>query len=120
MLFKLLGLPLTLPAAGIKFCFQQVLNTAERELYDDEPVKEQLLLLTLKLEEGEITEDEYVEQEAALHRRLREIRAYREEQMKQQLAARAAQQAQQPAAQTANPHTARIELAADFGPDSDR
>jgi hypothetical protein len=122
MLFKLLGLPLTLPAAGIKFCFQQVLNSAERELYDDEPVKEQLLLLTLKLEEGEITEDEYVEQEAFLHMRLREIRAYREAQMKQQLAARAAQQGAQgaPAAQTANPRTARIELAADFGPDLDR
>jgi hypothetical protein len=119
MLFKLLGLPLTLPAAGIKFCFQQVLNTAERELYDDEPVKEQLLLLTLKLEEGEITEDEYAEQEAFLHMRLREIRAYREAQMKEQLAARAAQQAAQ-GAQTANPHTARIELAADFGPDLDR
>jgi hypothetical protein len=119
MLFKLLGLPLTLPAAGIKFCFQQVLNAAERELYDDEPVKEQLLLLTLKLEEGEITEDEYAEQEAFLHRRLREIRAYREAQMKEQLAARHAQQAAQ-GVQTANPRTARIELGADFGPDLDR
>lgn len=124
MLFKLLALPVTLPAAGIKFCFQQVLNTAERELTDDEPVKEQLLLLTLKLEEGEISEDEYAEQEAVLHRRLREIRHYREQKIKQQLAARAAQAgapgqtagqtAEQTAGQgvrTANPRSAQIEIA---------
>src|SRR6266536_3386761 len=87
MLFKLLGLPLTLPAAGIKFCFQQVLNAAEAELMDPAPVKEALLNLQLQLEEGEITEEEYVEAEAVLMRRLREIRSYREEKAKEQLAA---------------------------------
>ncbi len=91
MLFKLLGLPLTLPAAGIKFCFQQVLNAAEAELMDPAPVKEALLNLQLQLEEGEITEEEYVEAEAVLMRRLREIRSYREEKAKEQLAKLAAQ-----------------------------
>src|SRR5919199_3502522 len=90
MLLKLLGLPLTLPAAGIKFCFQQVLNAAETELMDPAPVKEALLNLQLKLEEGEITEEEYVEHEAVLMRRLREIRAYREQKAKEQLARLAA------------------------------
>ncbi|MGI8422958.1 MAG: gas vesicle protein GvpG, partial [Chloroflexota bacterium] len=71
MLFKLLALPLSLPAAGIKFCFQQLLNTAENELTDDEPVKEALLLLTLQLEEGEIGEAEFAREEAVLHARLR-------------------------------------------------
>jgi phage gp16-like protein len=120
MLFKLLGLPVTLPAAGIKFCLQQVVNTAERELYDDEPVKEQLLLLTLKLEEGEISEEEFAEQEAVLHRRLREIRQYREEKTRAALAARAAQGLDPRQPQTARPLGARIEITSDSGDIPDR
>ncbi|HEU5316180.1 MAG TPA: gas vesicle protein GvpG [Chloroflexota bacterium] len=124
MLFKLLGLPLTLPAAGIKFCFQQVLNTAEKELTDDEPVKEALLLLTLKLEEGEIGEEEFAREEAVLHARLREIKAYREAKMKEALAKRqAALAAQQPPLaggadrepKVASARGARIEVTSTFG-----
>ncbi len=121
MLFKLLALPLTLPAAGIKFCFQQVLNTAEKELTDDEPVKEALLLLTLKLEEGEIGEEEFKREEAVLHARLREIKAYREQKMKELVAQRQADLAARgaapapAAAQTANPRSARIEITSSFG-----
>ena len=81
MLFKLLGLPLTLPAAGIRFVFDQVLKAAEAEMTDDAPVKEALLLLQLRLEEGDIDEEEYVAHEAHLMQRLREIRAYREERL---------------------------------------
>jgi hypothetical protein len=92
MLFKLLGLPVTLPAAGIKFCFQQVLNAAEAEYTDPGPVKEQLLLLQLQLEEGEITEEEYVEREAALFQRLREIKAYQERKLSEQMSAQSAGQ----------------------------
>ena len=96
MLFKLLALPVSLPAAGIKFCFQQVLNAAEAELMDPAPVKEALLNLQLQLEEGEITEDEYVGAEAVLMRRLREIRAYREDKAKEQLAKLAARHGSAP------------------------
>jgi len=119
VLFKLLALPVTLPAAGIKFCFQQVLNTAEKELTDDEPVKEALLLLTLKLEEGEISEEEFKREEAVLHARLREIKAYREQKMKDLLAQRqaalAARGGPPAAAATANPKSARIEITSTFG-----
>ena len=121
MLFKLLALPLTLPAAGIKFCFQQVLNTAEKELTDDEPVKEALLLLTLKLEEGEIGEEEFKREEALLHARLREIKAYREQKMKALVAQRQAELAARggapppAAAQTADPRGARVEINTSFG-----
>jgi hypothetical protein len=115
MLFKLLALPVTLPAAGIKFCFQQVLNTAEKELTDDEPVKEALLLLTLKLEEGEIGEEEFKREEAVLHARLREIKAYREQKMKDLLARRQAAQGGPPPAATASPKGARIEITSTFG-----
>ena len=125
MLFKLLALPVTLPAAGIKFCFQQVLNTAEKELTDDEPVKEALLLLTLKLEEGEIDEDEFAREEALLHARLREIKVYREAKMKEVLLQRKAQleaqgiQTAQPGepAQPVSPKGARIEITSSFGQD---
>ena len=78
MLLKLLGLPVSLPIAGIRFCLEQVVELAEQELMDEEPVREALLLLTLALEEGEVSEPEYVEREAALLKRLREIRAYKQ------------------------------------------
>jgi hypothetical protein len=80
MLFKLLALPLTLSVAGVRFCLDQVLAAAEAELGDDGPVKEALLLLQLQLEEGEISEADYVRQEAELLARLREVRDYRRRQ----------------------------------------
>ena len=75
MLFKLLGLPFSLPAAGVKFIFQQVADLADHELYDESVVHEQLLLLQVQLEEGDLDDDEYVAQEAELMARLREIKA---------------------------------------------
>jgi len=75
VLFKLLGLPFSLPAAGVKFIFQQVADLADHELYDESVVHEQLLLLQVQLEEGDLDDDEYVAQEAELMARLREIKA---------------------------------------------
>jgi hypothetical protein len=96
MLFKLLGLPLTLPAAGVKWVFNTVLEQAEQEYYDDGPVKEALLLLNMQLEEGEISEEEFAEQEQVLFARLREIREHREEQLREMLAARAEEEGEGP------------------------
>ncbi len=45
LVLKLLGLPVTLPAAGIKFCLQQVVNAAEAGMTYPAPVKEELLNL---------------------------------------------------------------------------
>ena len=86
VLFKLLGLPFSLPAAGVKFVFNQLIETAEQELMDDGPVKEALLELQMKLEEGEIEEEEFAEQELVLFQRLREIRAYREQKFREMIA----------------------------------
>jgi hypothetical protein len=77
ILFKLLALPITAPAAGIRYCIEKVVEYAEHEMTDDEPVREQLLELHLELEEGRVTEDEYAEREAVLLARLREIREQR-------------------------------------------
>ena len=75
VLFKLLGAPLGLPVAGIKFIFQQLADLTDQELNDDSVVREQLLLLQVQLEEGEIDDDEYAEREAELLARLRDIKA---------------------------------------------
>ena len=77
ILFKLLALPITAPAAGIRYCIDKVVEYAEHEMTDDEPVREQLLELQLDLEEGRVTEDEYAERETVLLARLREVREYR-------------------------------------------
>ncbi len=79
ILFKLLALPITAPAAGIRYCIDKVLEFAEHELTDDEPVREQLLELQLDLEEGRVTDEEYTEREAVLLARLREVREYRKQ-----------------------------------------
>lgn len=74
-LTKVLTAPVSLPMAGMKFIFQQVADLADAELNDESVVHEQLLLLQVQLEEGDIDEDEYVEREAELMLRLREIKA---------------------------------------------
>jgi hypothetical protein len=75
LLFKLLAAPITLPIAGMKFVLNQVVELADQELNDESVVREQLLLLQVQLEDGDIDEDEYAEREAELHARLREIKA---------------------------------------------
>ena len=83
---KLLMLPYSLPAAGIKYCLQQVIDMAEQELMDDTAVKEELMLLNLRFEEGEIDELEFKRQEAPLLARYSEIKAYRKQLAEEQLA----------------------------------
>jgi gas vesicle protein GvpG len=75
VLFKLLGAPITLPMAGIKFVFNQIADLADQELNDEGTLREQFLLLQVQLEEGDIDEDEFAEREAELLARLREIKA---------------------------------------------
>ena len=75
MLFKLLGLPLSLPAAGMKFIFNQLADLADQELDDESVLREELLLLQVQFEEGDVDDDEYTEREGALMVRLREIKA---------------------------------------------
>ena len=74
---KLLMLPYSLPAAGIRYCFNKVIEVAEQEMSDDTVVKEELLLLNMRYDDGEIAEDEFRRQEAPLLARYSEIRAYR-------------------------------------------
>ena len=83
---RLLLLPYALPAAGIRYCFNKVLEVAEQELTDETPVKEALILLNMRLEEGEIDEVEFRRQEAPLLAQFSAIRAYRKQLAEEQLA----------------------------------
>lgn len=74
MLLKLLGLPVTLPAAGIRFALEKVAEMAEAELNSEEPIKQELLEMQIELEEGRIDERAYVARETVLLARLRELR----------------------------------------------
>jgi hypothetical protein len=91
LLGKLLAMPYTLPKAGIGYCFDKIIELAESEYYDDDSVKEQLLLLQLQLEEGEIDEMEYRRREAPILVRLREIKEHRKQRIDEMIAARKAE-----------------------------
>jgi Gas vesicle protein G len=69
MIFSLL----TLPIDGIKFIFNTIAKVAEEQWTDDAPLKEQLLELQVHLENGAITEEQYVEAEAEILKALREV-----------------------------------------------
>ena len=77
ILFKLLALPVTAPAAGIRYCLEKVLEVAEHQMWDEDPVREQLILVNEAYEEGKMPEAEFREREAELLARLREIREHR-------------------------------------------
>ncbi len=64
---------LLLPISGFKFVFRTLQRVAEEQYTDDAPVKQRLLELQVELDSGEISEEEYVAQEAAILRELREI-----------------------------------------------
>lgn len=77
ILFKLLALPVTAPAAGIRYCLEKVLEVAEHQMWDEEPVREQLILVNEAYEEGRMPATEFREREAELLARLREIREHK-------------------------------------------
>jgi hypothetical protein len=64
---------LLLPISGFKFVFRTLQKVAEEQYTDDAPVKERLLELQLQLESGDISEEDYLVEEAAIMRELRAI-----------------------------------------------
>jgi gas vesicle protein GvpG len=61
------------PFSGWNFIMRTLLKVAEEQWTDDAPLKEQLLALQVELEGGEITEEQYLEAEAAILRQIREV-----------------------------------------------
>jgi Gas vesicle protein G len=64
---------LMLPFSGFGFILRTLERVAEQEYTDDQPVKERLLELQVRLESGEITERQYASEEARLLAELRDI-----------------------------------------------
>ena len=79
LLKHLLFWPVTGPQFLIEFSLGKVNDTVREQLTDDQLVKEDLLALQMRLELGEIDDDEYVALEAELMQRLREVREWREQ-----------------------------------------
>ncbi len=61
------------PISGFQFIMRTLARAAEEQYTDDTPIKERLLELQTLLEEGEITEEQYVEEERLVLAELREI-----------------------------------------------
>jgi Gas vesicle protein G len=61
------------PFSGFNFILRTLGKVAEEQWTDDAPLKEQLLALQVELESGEITEEQYLEIEAAILRQIREV-----------------------------------------------
>lgn len=61
------------PISGFKFILRTLARAAEEQYTDDAPIKERLLELQTMLEEGAITEEQYVEEERLVLAELRQI-----------------------------------------------
>ena len=75
----LLFWPVTGPMYLAEFSMEKVQGVVKEQLTDDTQVKEALLDLQLRLELGDIDEEEYAEEETRLMRRFRDVRRWREE-----------------------------------------
>ena len=72
--FDLLTSPVLGPIRGVHWLATKVTEAAEGEVLDESKVRGGLLELQMRLEMGEITEEEYDEQERVLVERLNTIR----------------------------------------------
>ncbi len=68
----------TLLIGGIRFVLDKLATAVETELNDDSALREQLLAAQMRVELGEISEQEFVQLEADILARLREIRERRQ------------------------------------------
>ena len=88
ILDDILLLPITGPIAGFKWIMNTIQKMADEELMNDQPWKERLIELQMRLELGEISEEDYSVEEAIVFQALRDIRARREEVARQMAADR--------------------------------
>jgi hypothetical protein len=72
---------LLLPVKGFFGIFEKIQEMAERELSDEDYIRERLMELQLKFELDEISEEEYIDQEKELMTRLDAIRKAKEEEV---------------------------------------
>jgi len=81
--FDLLTSPVLGPIRGVHWLATKATEAAEGEVLDESKVRGELLELQMRLEMGEITEEEYDEQERVLVERLNTIREAKAERRQQ-------------------------------------
>ncbi len=74
IIFDLLTSPVLGPIRGVHWLAKKVSEAAESELLDEIQVRGKLLELQIRLDMGEVTEEEYDKQERVLVARLNAIR----------------------------------------------
>ena len=74
LLLKLLALPVTGPANALVWVAEKLSEQADKELYDEDKVRSQLMELEFRSDLGEINEEEYAQAEQELLDRLKIIR----------------------------------------------
>lgn len=66
------------PGRGLLFVFKEIAKAAEKELLDDEAIRQELRELYMRLETGRISEQEFERREGLLIRRLEAIERMRQ------------------------------------------
>lgn len=61
------------PISGFQFILRTLARAAEEQYTDDAPLKEKLMELQVLLDQGDITEEEYVVREGEILRALRDV-----------------------------------------------
>jgi Gas vesicle protein G len=87
LLSEILLSPITGPIRAVDFVTHRVKDQVESEYLNEGKVQAELLDLTLRYDRGEISDDEYQQQEAVILEHLNDIRAYRQAEHREQSAA---------------------------------
>lgn len=66
------------PIKGVKWVAEKLQDLADKELFDPDKIREELMTLQAKLDMGEIQEEDYAAREKELLERLTEIQAREE------------------------------------------
>ena len=69
---------------GVKFVLTRLAEAVEAEMYDESALREELLAAQMKLELGEITEEDFEQIEAEVFRNMREVKARQKAATRQQ------------------------------------
>jgi len=83
LILDLLTAPVLGPIRGVKWLGEKLVEAAEEELLDEGRVRGELMELQMRLELGETTEEEYIEQERVLVELLNAIREAKAERGRQ-------------------------------------
>lgn len=67
------------PIKGVAWLAEKLRDVAEKELYDEDKIREELMTLQAKLDMEVITEEEYRSREKELLERINEIQKRKEE-----------------------------------------